>query len=90
MCAQPCQTLCDPMDLQTARLLRPWHSPGQGTGVGSHLLLRGSPQRRIKSTSPALAGEFLTTRATCGARPERAKALSEHTEDVFLSNVNLL
>ena len=37
--AQSCPTLCDPMD--PARLLCPWNSPGQSTGVGSHSLLQG-------------------------------------------------
>ena len=34
--AQSCPTLCDPHGLY-----RPWNSPGQNTGVGSHSLLQG-------------------------------------------------
>ena len=34
-------TLCDPMDLQPAKLLCPWDSPGKNTGVGYHSLLQG-------------------------------------------------
>ena len=35
-------TLCDPMDcMQPARLLCPWNSLGQTTGVGSRSLLQG-------------------------------------------------
>ena len=34
--AQSCPILWDPMDLY-----RPWNSPGQNTGVGSHFLLQG-------------------------------------------------
>ena len=34
-------SVCDPMDLQPARLLYPWDSPGQNTGVGGHALLQG-------------------------------------------------
>ena len=30
-----------PHGLQPARLLCPWDSPGQNTGVGSHSLLQG-------------------------------------------------
>ena len=37
---QLCPTLCDPEDSAT-RLLCPWNSPGQNTGVGSHFLLQG-------------------------------------------------
>ena len=33
-----CLTLCDPMnELQPAKLLCLWNSPGKNTGVGSHL-----------------------------------------------------
>ena len=35
-----CLTLRDPMDLAT-RLLCPWNSPSQNTGVGSRFLLQG-------------------------------------------------
>ena len=38
---QSCPTLCDPMDCSPARLLCPWDSPGQNTGVGWHALLQG-------------------------------------------------
>ena len=48
------------------------------------------PDPGIKSVSPALAGEFFTTRATWEARPRRAKALNEHTEDLLLPNIHLL
>ena len=34
-------TLCDPNELQPARLLCPWDSPGKSTGVGCHALLHG-------------------------------------------------
>ena len=37
---QLCLTLHDPMDLAT-RLLCPWNSPSQNTGVGSRFLLQG-------------------------------------------------
>ena len=38
---QSCPTLCDPYGLQPIRLLFPWNSPGQDTGVGSLSLLQG-------------------------------------------------
>ena len=42
-----------PHGLQPSRLLRPWDFPGKSTGVGCHLLLRGSSWPRLKPTSPA-------------------------------------
>ena len=39
--AQPCPTLCDPMDCGATRLPRPWDSPGKNTGVACHALLQG-------------------------------------------------
>ena len=63
--AQSCLTLCNPMDLQLARLLCPWNSPGKNTGLGCHFPLQGNlPDPRIKPASlafPALAGRFFTT-----------------------------
>ena len=38
---QSCLTLCDPMDY-SPRLLCPWDSSGENTGVGCHTLLQGS------------------------------------------------
>ena len=38
---QSCLTLCDPMDLQIARLPCPWNSPGKNTRMGYHALLQG-------------------------------------------------
>ena len=37
--ANLCPTLCNPMQL--AKLLCPWHSPGENTGVGCHSLFQG-------------------------------------------------
>ena len=37
----PCPTLCDPHGLQPTRLLCPWNSPGQHTGVGCHSVRQG-------------------------------------------------
>ena len=55
-----CPTLCDPHGLQYTRLLCLWDFPGKNTGVGCHFLLPGDlSDPRIKSVSPALAGEFL-------------------------------
>ena len=39
VCAQLCQTLCDPWTV-VLRLLCPWNSPGKNTGVGGHFLLQ--------------------------------------------------
>ena len=40
--AQPWLTLCDPMDLQPARLLCPQDSAGKNSGMGCHFLLQGN------------------------------------------------
>ena len=41
-CAQPCRTLCAPMDFQQpAGLLYSWDFSGKNTGVGCHFLLQG-------------------------------------------------
>ena len=39
--ALSCPALCNPMGCSPPRLLCPWDSPGQNTGVGCHLLLQG-------------------------------------------------
>ena len=58
--AQLCLTLCDPMDCSPARLLCPWDSPGQKTGMGCHSLLQGNlPNPGIKSSSPTLQADSL-------------------------------
>ena len=52
--AQPCLTLCDPMDYS------PWTSPGQNTGVGSLSLLQGDlPDPGIEPRSPTLQADSL-------------------------------
>ena len=57
---QSCLTLCDPMDYLSARLLCPWNSPGENTGVGCHALLQGNrPDPGIKSRSPAMQADSL-------------------------------
>ena len=43
--AQLCPTLCNPMDCRPTRLLCPWDSPSQNTGVGSCSLLQGIFQK---------------------------------------------
>ena len=54
--------------LKPIRLLCPWDSPGQNTGVGCHALLQGTfpPQGSNPSLlmSPALAGWFFTNSTT--------------------------
>ena len=39
--AQPCPTLCNPMDCGLSMLLCPWDSPDKNTGAGCHFLLHG-------------------------------------------------
>ena len=41
LATQSCLTLCNPVDcMQPTRLLCPWDSPGQNTGVGCHFFLQ--------------------------------------------------
>ena len=56
--APSCLTL-RPRGLQPARLLCPWDSPGQNTGVGCHFLLQGIFP--TKGSNPGLLhfGQFL-------------------------------
>ena len=62
--ALSCPTLW-PQGLEPARLLCPWDSPGNNTGVGCCALLqRDLPDPGIEPSSlvsPALSGRFLTT-----------------------------
>ena len=59
---QSCLDSCNPMDLQPARLLCAWDSPGKNTEVDFHALLQGDlPGPGIKPISPALQVDSLTT-----------------------------
>ena len=58
--AQPCPTLCDPMDCSLPGSLHPWNFPGKSPGVGCHLLLQGHlPNPRIEPRSPTLQADAL-------------------------------
>ena len=48
----------------TSRLLCPWNSPGQNTGVGSHSFSRGSSQPRDWTQVSCIAGDFFIIWAT--------------------------
>ena len=65
---QLCPTLCDPMDLQPARLLCPRGFSGRDSGVGCHFLLQGIFPTQGSNLGllslPALAGGFFTASAT--------------------------
>ena len=54
-----CNSL-QPPELQPARLLSPWDSPGKNTGVGCHSILQGDlPNPGIEPQSPALQVDSL-------------------------------
>ena len=58
--AQPCLTLCDPMDCSPLDSSVHGDSPGKNTGMGCHALLQGIfPNPGIKPRSPALQVELL-------------------------------
>ena len=63
-------------------LLCPWDSPGKNTGVGCHALFQGIFLNQ-ETLSPALAGRFFTTSATCEAPSEH---LTIHLSRVYVSN----
>ena len=58
------RTLGDPMDCSSTRLLCPWDSPGENTGVGSHFLPRGSSPPRARTWVSHIAGGLFTDWAT--------------------------
>ena len=49
------------LELEPARLLCPWHSPGKNTGVGCHSFSRDLPDPGIEPRSPALQADSLLT-----------------------------
>ena len=55
---QSCPTLCNPIDRQPTRHLRPWDSPGKNTGVGYHFLLQCMKVKReseVAQSCPTLS-----------------------------------
>jgi len=65
MCAQPCLTLCDPMDCSPPDSSLHGIFPGKNIVVGCHFFPPGDiPNLGIETTSPvspALAGRFFMT-----------------------------
>ena len=62
MHAQSCPALCNPMELEPARLLCPWKFPGKECQSGLPLPTAGDlPNTGIETVSPALAGRFFIT-----------------------------
>ena len=54
--SQSCPTLCNPMNCSPPGFLCPWDSPGKNTGVGCHVLSRGSSQPRERTQISLTAG----------------------------------
>ena len=66
--AQSCPILCNPMDYSPPDSSVHADSPGENTAVGCHVLLQGIFPTQGSNPcliSPALAGRFFTTSATC-------------------------
>ena len=53
-----------PYQLYPARILLPWDSLGNNTGVGCHILLFNPEIKRTSLISPALVGRFFNTSTT--------------------------
>ena len=69
-----------PRGLWPTKLLCPWNSPGQNTGVGSHSLLqRNLPGAGIKPRSPSLLADSLTTEPL-----GKYRSLGDLKENLFL------
>ena len=71
-----------PYELQPARLLYPWDSPGKNTGVGCHTLLQGIfPTQGLKLCLLCLlhwkVGSLLTWKATWEALYKDANPIHE-------------
>ena len=50
-----------PYELQPARLLCPWDSPGKNTGVGCHVLLQGNfPTHKMCALYTYLGGRYVS------------------------------
>ena len=67
VCLLSCSVVSDslqPYGLLSAKLLCPWDSQGENTGVGCHALPQGISWLGVEAGSPALAGRFFTTSTT--------------------------
>ena len=74
--AQPCLTLCDPMDYS------PWDCPGQNTGVGSLSVLQEIFPTQESNQVSFIAGGFFTswaTREVLGDTPKRTSVARGQT-----------
>ena len=77
---QSCLTLCNPHRLQPARLLCPWNSPDDNTGVGCHSLLQGGlPDPRIESRSPEWKADSLAPEYELNSSRVRGQRVMEVT-----------
>ena len=76
--AQSCPTLCDAMDW-LARLLCPWNSPGQITGVVAFPFSRGLPNPGIELRSPTLQADSLPSEPPGKPNQEESKNQTLHS-----------
>ena len=72
--------LKDTCSLRPHGLYRPWNSPGQNTGVGSHSLLQGTFLTQESTRVSCIAGGFFTSWATRGALLGRKAMTNLDTE----------
>ncbi|XDA83223.1 hypothetical protein R6Z07F_013117 [Ovis aries] len=79
-----------PHGLQPARLLCPWNSPGENTGVGYHALLQESSQARDRTRASCIAGRFFTYEASWEALKSTWHWCEEYTPQSHLRQVTCL
>ena len=81
--------LCDHMNLWPTRLLCPWNSPGQNTGVGSHSLLQGIFQTQESSRGLLHCRQILNC-PSHQERPSRERERDSFTHFLIRGHVLIL
>ena len=89
MCVS-CSVVSDSVTPWTARLLCPWDSPGESTGVGCISYSRGSSWSRDQTWGSCIAGRFFTYWATREALTsnKRSESCRGSLKDVVLGGLD--
>ena len=83
--AQPCSTLCDPMDCTT--LFCPWDFPSKNTGVGCHFLLQRIFLTQGLNLSLPHYRQMLYRLSHQGSHMETCDMVEETSLKTYLENV---